>query len=90
MSSEISSGGLNFFPFSFTDSRLDSLDPTALGAILNVLKGLATRIEIESTVKIDDYQTDLDFVQDPVPTDTDDTALYLIGPAGGEFTVRER
>lgn len=53
-----------------------------LGAVLNLLKGLATRIDIQSTLKIDDYQTDLDFVQNPVPTDTDNSALYLVGPAG--------
>jgi len=55
---------------------------TALGAILNLLKGLATRLDVQPTVLIDDYQTDLDFLQNPVPTDTDETALYLIGPAG--------
>lgn len=53
-----------------------------LGAVLDLLKGLATRIDIESTLKIDDYQTDLDFVQNPVPTATDNSALYLVGPVG--------
>ncbi|PWN53595.1 hypothetical protein IE53DRAFT_140447 [Violaceomyces palustris] len=53
-----------------------------LNAILNTLKGLKTTLNVESTVKLDDYQTDLDFVQQPVPTDTDNTALYLLGPAG--------
>ncbi|PWN24968.1 hypothetical protein BDZ90DRAFT_262821 [Jaminaea rosea] len=52
-----------------------------LGAILNLLKGLQTSIPIESTLKLDDYQTDLNFIQQPVPTDTDNTALYLVGPA---------
>lgn len=53
-----------------------------LGAILALLKPLATSIPINSTLKIDDYQTDLDFIQEPVPTKTDETALYLVGPAG--------
>lgn len=53
-----------------------------LGAVLELLKPLTATIPIQSTVKIDDYQTDLNFVQSPVPVATDDTALYLIGPAG--------
>ncbi|PWN18638.1 hypothetical protein BCV69DRAFT_252553, partial [Microstroma glucosiphilum] len=52
-----------------------------LGAILQLLKGLETTIPINSTLKLDDYQTDLDFQQSPVPTMTDNTALYLVGPA---------
>ncbi|CAO1639236.1 unnamed protein product [Sympodiomycopsis kandeliae] len=52
-----------------------------LGAILNLLKGLQTTIPINSTLKLDDYQTDLNFQQSPVPTITDNTALYLVGPA---------
>lgn len=52
-----------------------------LGAILKLLQGLQTSIPIESTVKIDEYQTDLNFIQSPVPTITDNTALYLVGPA---------
>jgi hypothetical protein len=53
-----------------------------LGAVLQALRGLATSIPIRSTVKIDEYQTDLNFIQQPVPTQTDETALYLLGPAG--------
>ncbi|CEH17102.1 Protein of unknown function DUF3712 [Ceraceosorus bombacis] len=53
-----------------------------LGAVLAALRGLATTIRIRSTVRIDEYQTDLNFVQSPVPTITDETALYLLGPAG--------
>lgn len=52
-----------------------------LGAILELLKPLVARIPLETTLKLDDYQTDLDFVQDPVPVVTDKTALYLVGPA---------
>ncbi|CAO1623850.1 unnamed protein product [Parajaminaea phylloscopi] len=52
-----------------------------LGAILKLLQGLQTSIPINSTDKIDEYQTDLNFIQSPVPTVTDNTALYLVGPA---------
>ncbi|WFD26547.1 hypothetical protein MNAN1_001530 [Malassezia nana] len=52
------------------------------GAILNTVKGLTVELDIQSTVKLDDYQTDLNFVQKPVPTDTDRSVLYLIGPVG--------
>ncbi|KAN0059778.1 hypothetical protein ACQY0O_008352 [Thecaphora frezii] len=52
------------------------------GAVLNLLKGLKTTLTVESVVKLDDYQTNLNFVQQPVPTVTDNTALYLLGPAG--------
>ncbi|WFD23341.1 hypothetical protein MEQU1_002030 [Malassezia equina] len=52
------------------------------GAILNAVKGLAVELDIQSTVKLDDYQTNLNFVQKPVPTDTDNSVLYLIGPVG--------
>jgi len=52
------------------------------GAILNSVKGLAVELDIQSTVKLDDYQTNLNFVQKPVPTDTDRSVLYLIGPVG--------
>lgn len=52
-----------------------------LGAILNLLAPLTTSIPINSTLKLDDYQTDLDFLQNPVPVKTDNTALYLVGPA---------
>ena len=53
-----------------------------LGAVLQALKGLAVRIPIQSSVLIDEYFTNLDFTQNPVPVKTDDTALYLLGPAG--------
>ena len=52
------------------------------GAVMNLLKGLHVTLQIESTDKLDDYQTNLNFKQSPVPTDTDRTALYLIGPIG--------
>ncbi|WFD44515.1 hypothetical protein MPSI1_003183 [Malassezia psittaci] len=52
------------------------------GAIFSLLKGLKVTLDIKSTVKLDDYQTNLNFKQYPVPVDTDSTALYLIGPIG--------
>ena len=52
------------------------------GAVMSLLKGLKVTLDIQSTVKLDDYQTNLNFQQSPVPTDTDRTALYLIGPIG--------
>ncbi|UZJ55969.1 hypothetical protein CBS101457_005289 [Exobasidium rhododendri] len=52
-----------------------------LGAILALLKPLAASIPIQSTLLLDDYQTNLDFMQSPVPVATDNTALYLVGPA---------
>ncbi len=53
-----------------------------LGAVLQALRGLAVRLPIESGVNIDEYFTNLNFVQNPVPIRTDRTALYLLGPAG--------
>lgn len=53
-----------------------------LGAILALLKPLTASIPIQSIVKIDDYQTGLNFIQQPVPVGTDNSALYLVGPAG--------
>lgn len=52
-----------------------------LGAIKRLLAPLAVTIPIQSTLKLDDYQTDLDFTQAPVPVGTDDSALNLVGPA---------
>ncbi|KII92866.1 hypothetical protein PLICRDRAFT_102438 [Plicaturopsis crispa FD-325 SS-3] len=48
-------------------------------AILNSLKGLEVTLEVQSSVKLDDYATDLAFNQSKVPAITDKTALYLIG-----------
>ncbi|TBU23049.1 hypothetical protein BD311DRAFT_704566 [Dichomitus squalens] len=49
------------------------------GAILNSLKNLDVTLNVNSSVKIDDYPTDLSFVQKGVRAVTDDTALYLVG-----------
>lgn len=53
-----------------------------LGAIMRSLKGLHVTLNIESTVKIDDYKTDLDIIQEPVAIHTDKTALYLVAVVG--------
>ena len=59
-----------------------------LGAILDALKGLQVTLNIQSTVKLDDYKTDLDFVQQPVPVQTDKTALYLVAVVGKPLVQR--
>lgn len=65
----------------------DDSEPSCQGgfdlraAVRASLRGLQTSLPISSTVKIDEYQTDLAFRQDNVPTVTDDSVLYLIGPA---------
>ncbi|KAI0739355.1 hypothetical protein C8Q80DRAFT_1123812 [Daedaleopsis nitida] len=48
-------------------------------AILNSLKNLKVTLAIDSAVKIDDFSTDLAFVQNDVDAITDETALYLVG-----------
>ncbi|KAI0643298.1 hypothetical protein C8Q79DRAFT_1012595 [Trametes meyenii] len=48
-------------------------------AIINALKNLQVTLDIESSVKIDDYSTDLAFRQFNVSAITDETALYLVG-----------
>lgn len=48
-------------------------------AILNALKGLKVGLAIETSLKLDDYATDLTFNQTGVAAITDQTALYLIG-----------
>ncbi|GAA6063179.1 hypothetical protein JCM10212_003114 [Sporobolomyces blumeae] len=52
------------------------------GLILAAVKNLKTDLTIQSTVKLDDYQTDLDFVQRGVKTVLDDSVLYLTGIIG--------
>ncbi|KAI0660249.1 hypothetical protein C8Q70DRAFT_914138 [Cubamyces menziesii] len=48
-------------------------------AILNALKNLQVTLDIDSSVKIDDFETELAFKQSNVTAITDKTALYLIG-----------
>lgn len=49
------------------------------GAILRSLADITVTLQIDSTVKIDDYETELAFVQNNVPAVTDRSALNLIG-----------
>ncbi|KIM45161.1 hypothetical protein M413DRAFT_332807 [Hebeloma cylindrosporum] len=51
----------------------------AAGAILKSLSGLKVDLNIESSVKLDDFATDLSFAQHGVPAITDQTSLFLIG-----------
>ncbi|KAF8524806.1 hypothetical protein BU17DRAFT_84312 [Hysterangium stoloniferum] len=48
-------------------------------AILNALAGLEVTLEVDSLVKLDDFETELTFNQANVPAVTDKTALFLIG-----------
>ncbi|TKY86943.1 hypothetical protein EX895_004231 [Sporisorium graminicola] len=59
----------------------------AIGAVLKTVQGLATTLNLSSTDKLDDYQLNLDFVQEPVPTETDNSVLYLLGPAGAPIVL---
>ncbi|WFD32817.1 hypothetical protein MSPP1_003868 [Malassezia sp. CBS 17886] len=52
------------------------------GAVLSLLRGLTVTLDVQSTTKLDAYETALNMRQEPVPTDTDRSALYLIGPVG--------
>ncbi|KAG1812612.1 uncharacterized protein BJ212DRAFT_460083 [Suillus subaureus] len=55
-------------------------------AILNALKGLQVTLAVDSSVKLDDYPTNLAFNQYGVSAITDKTSLYLIGAVGGPIT----
>ncbi|KAI5474806.1 pre-rrna processing protein [Pseudohyphozyma bogoriensis] len=50
--------------------------------ILKSVANLKTDLEIQSTLKLDDFQTDLAFNQTSVPTVLDDSVLYLTGIIG--------
>ncbi|KAF5389363.1 hypothetical protein D9757_004389 [Collybiopsis confluens] len=52
-------------------------------AILDSLKNLRIELAVQSSVKLDDFATDLSFAQHNVEAITDDTALYLIGAVAG-------
>ncbi|KAF9562634.1 hypothetical protein CPC08DRAFT_706528 [Agrocybe pediades] len=49
------------------------------GAILKALSGLKVDLAVESSVKLDDFPTDLSFDQNGVPAVVDKTVLFLIG-----------
>ncbi|TFY72142.1 hypothetical protein EVG20_g865 [Dentipellis fragilis] len=69
------------------NASVDTSQPTCVsgkqfdvdGAILNSLKNLQIELDVDSSVKIDDFPTDLAFKQFNVTAVTDNTALYLIG-----------
>ncbi|KIJ38952.1 hypothetical protein M422DRAFT_258368 [Sphaerobolus stellatus SS14] len=48
-------------------------------AILKALEGLEVTLDVQTTLKLDEYQTDLSFKQYNVPAVTGQTALFLIG-----------
>ncbi|KAF8626824.1 hypothetical protein AX15_004657 [Amanita polypyramis BW_CC] len=53
------------------------------GTILKALSNLLVDLDIQTSVKLDDYATDLAFKQPGVPANVDKTALYLIGAVAG-------
>jgi len=55
----------------------------AAGAILKTLTGLKVDLAVDTSVKLDDFATDLSFAQKAVPAITDKTALFLIGAVAG-------
>lgn len=70
------------FPDSNPPSCRSGQQFDVLGAVLRTLQGLETTLNVQSSDKLDDYAVNLNVVQQPVPTDTDRSALYLLGPAG--------
>ncbi|KAF9071074.1 hypothetical protein BDP27DRAFT_1419362 [Rhodocollybia butyracea] len=73
------------------NTSVDSSAPTCVSgtqfdfddAILNSLKNLRIDLAIQSSLKLDDYATNLAFAQHNVEAITDDTALFLIGAVAG-------
>ncbi|TFK44582.1 hypothetical protein BDQ12DRAFT_661303 [Crucibulum laeve] len=55
----------------------------AATAILKSLAGLKVDLDVDTSVKLDDFATDLSFSQKAVPAITDKTALFLIGAVAG-------
>lgn len=53
------------------------------GAILSALENLNVNLSITTDTILDDYATQLSFMQYNVPAITDETALYLIGAVAG-------
>ncbi|KAG6908393.1 hypothetical protein DXG01_004822 [Tephrocybe rancida] len=58
----------------------------AAGAILKTLSNLKVDLAVDSSLKLDDFATDLSFDQKGVPAATDKTALYIIGAVAGPVT----
>lgn len=71
-----------FFFYSGTTADVQKL-------IFVAVANLRTNLSIQSTLKLDDFQTDLAFVQNDVPTVLDSTVLYLTGLIGrtSEFLI---
>ncbi|KAE9401586.1 hypothetical protein BT96DRAFT_918717 [Gymnopus androsaceus JB14] len=73
------------------NTSVDTAAPTCVSgtqfdfedAILDSLKNLRIDLAIQSSLKLDEYATDLAFVQNNVTAITDDTALFLIGAVAG-------
>ncbi|KAJ3850500.1 hypothetical protein EV368DRAFT_84496 [Lentinula lateritia] len=73
------------------NSTVDTSSPTCISgnqfdfdtAILDSLKNLKIDLAVQSSVKLDDYATNLAFAQHDVDAITDNTALYLIGAVAG-------
>ncbi|KAJ3868577.1 hypothetical protein EV359DRAFT_77557 [Lentinula novae-zelandiae] len=73
------------------NSTVDTSSPTCVSgnqfdvdtAILDSLKNLKIDLAVQSSVKLDDYATNLAFAQHGVDAITDSTALYLIGAVAG-------
>lgn len=55
-----------------------TVDKLIIAAVAN----LRTDLGIASTLRLDDYETNLNFVQKSVPTRLDDSVLYLTGLLG--------
>ncbi|KAG1761975.1 hypothetical protein EDD22DRAFT_893760 [Suillus occidentalis] len=76
------------------NTSVDTSNPTCVSgnqfdindAIVNALKGLQVTLAVDSSVKLDDYATNLVFNQYGVLAITDRTSLYLIGAVGGPIT----
>ncbi|KAL0956087.1 hypothetical protein HGRIS_002255 [Hohenbuehelia grisea] len=73
------------------ETAVDTSKPTcvsghqfdAAGAILNALQGLKVDLDVDSSVKLDDFATELAFKQSNVTANVDQTALFLIGAVAG-------
>lgn len=65
----------------------ESCTPTGTTALVESLiiaavQGLSTNLSIQSTVKLDNFETPLTFVQNNVPTQLADSVVYLTGLIG--------
>ncbi|KIL68938.1 hypothetical protein M378DRAFT_21838 [Amanita muscaria Koide BX008] len=78
-------------PHSQIVAYVDTKPPTCIsgnqfdfsGTLLSALSAVNIDLEIHTSVKLDDYATDLDLEQRTVSVGIDSTALYLIGAVAG-------